>query len=161
MPRWESATAFRPVRPLSPADAVILQRRPPAKKEGERHHGEANDADGDVGRPPIGEVENEPDEQGPNDASEIISAGGQGDRDPAALAEPMRDVGNQRSERSGRSDPDKDALYQRELPYGFRHCRRNEACGQSESGDDQRKNDSEAVDVAADYYVAEGETGHR
>jgi hypothetical protein len=134
--------------------------RAPAQGQGERHHHDGADrGNNQVGHAPAMIGKGELHRDRPDGAGEIVAAGGGRHGEPAPPDEPLRYVGDQRTE-GGRAAEADDGLQQRERPYARHGGGEREADGEAERRQHKRRHDAHAVDEPPDGEVAEREAGH-
>ncbi len=142
---------------------VVRHRRLAAQRQAERQHRRgAEDADPDIRLAPADCVDEMLQDGRPDRAGEVVAAGADPHRDAAIAREPMRDVGDQRPERSGAAEhADQQSLHGGELPEAGDVGAGDIAEAQHERPDENRNDDAAAVGEAAHEDAAEGETQHR
>ena len=98
----------------------------------------------------------------PDRSRQVVAAGHDRDREAAALFEPVRDVGKQRTERGGTAEKsDQQTLRQRVHEKRRRQRRQHIAERQRERGAGERQADAIAVGQPAHQDAAEAEADHR
>ena len=160
--RDRNADGFYPRRADASRNRCHHGRRgsPPQHQQQRNHHQDADHADPGISRPPTLRGQKGLHRDGPDGAGEIVAARRRGDRDAAPLAEPVRDIGEQRPEGGGRTGADEDALNQREDGDRGREGCEQETGAQRDRSEQRRPHEADAVDGAADEDVAEGEADH-
>ena len=103
--------------------AMMILDAPPQQEHQRQHGNKAEQADADMGRAPAVGGNEMLHHRRPDRAGEIISGGGDRDRDAAPAHEPMRDVGHQRAEARRAAKPDQ-PMRERDLPQARRHSGR-------------------------------------
>ena len=111
--------------------------------------GEAEQADADMRHAPPRRFDDRLDHRRPDGAGEIIARGRNPDGKPAPLREPLRHVGQERTEGRGASDADEEAMGDGDEPQGRCEARTHIAEAETHAGDDDRRDDAEPIDQPA------------
>jgi hypothetical protein len=146
-------------RELRALECVILEAA--AEHQEQRQHGEnADDADHQLVLPPAFGLDKVPHEGRPNCTPQVVAGGADGNGDATPAREPVRDVRDQGREGSGAADADQE-VREGEHRQARRQSRGDEPSTQKERTGDERGDDAQPVDQAADGGSAESKAEHR
>ena len=141
--------------------AMGMEVRPAAEHQRQRQHRDhAEDAGRDMGRAPAVAGDEMLNDRRPYRARDIISGGRDRDRDAASLLEPVRHIGDQRTEGRGTAETNQDMRCGKE-PQGRCEARADKADAERGNAEQDRGDDSEPVREPAEDHIADGKSHHR
>ena len=133
----------------------------PAQHQHQRHHDDqADDADGRIGEAPALGPHHIGHDERPEGAGQVVSGSRRRHRDAAPAHEPVRNVGDQRTEDGRRAGADQHALHHRELDDRRGQRGQQETAAECNRGDQRRSPVADPVDGAADDDVAQRKADH-
>ena len=134
------------------------RRRSSGKRQDRRY---AEQADGEVDRPPAVGRHRILQDQRQQHAGEIVAAGHRRDGHAPAAHEPVRDIGHQRPEHGAGPDADQNAVHDRELPHRVDEGGGDKADPERNARRESGKHHSDPIDQTPDHDVPQRKEDHR